>query len=162
MKKIISAILIFFSILSFSQESTAYYFIRHAEKNKNDKTDPFLTNEGVIRAEKWAYVFEEIEFDAVYSTNYNRTIQTVIPTAKANKLEVLIYEYEKIYNEEFKSKTIGKNILIVGHSNTTPKLVNQIINQNKYKQIKENNNSNLYIVTKTKDNHYTSILLKIQ
>ena len=41
----------------------------------------------------------------------------------------------------------GKNVLIVGHSNTTPNLVNELLGKEKYPQIEDNNNGNLYVVT---------------
>jgi hypothetical protein len=47
----------------------------------------------------------------------------------------------------FKKETHGKAILIVGHSNTIPNMVNQIIKENKYINIEENQFGNLYIVT---------------
>jgi hypothetical protein len=49
--------------------------------------------------------------------------------------------------EAFKKETHGKTILIVGHSNTIPNMVNQIIKENKYTNIEENQFGNLYIVT---------------
>jgi hypothetical protein len=49
--------------------------------------------------------------------------------------------------EAFKKETFGKTILIVGHSNTIPNMVNQIIKENKYSDIAENQFGNLYIVT---------------
>ena len=49
--------------------------------------------------------------------------------------------------ELFKKETQGKTILIVGHSNTVPNMVNQIIKENKYVDIAENQFGNLYIIT---------------
>ena len=49
--------------------------------------------------------------------------------------------------ELFKKETHGKTILIVGHSNTVPNMVNQIIKENKYVDIAENQFGNLYIIT---------------
>ncbi|UFH35122.1 hypothetical protein [Flavobacterium acetivorans] len=42
---------------------------------------------------------------------------------------------------------MGKKILIVGHSNSTPDFVNKIINKDKYTAIDENTFGNLYIIT---------------
>ena len=60
----------------------------------------------------------------------------------------------KLYVDDFKLKTKGKNVLIVGHSNTTPSFANKILGKDLFKQINENNvdsNSNLYIITVTKN-----------
>ncbi len=39
-----------------------------------------------------------------------------------------------------------KTVLIVGHSNTTPKLVNAIMEKEIFKQMQDNDNSSLFIV----------------
>jgi len=165
MKKIILVILLLLSsFFSFSQtETTTYYLIRHAEKDRTDTTNhnPNLTEKGVERAQKWAAVFSKVHFDKIYSTNYHRTLQTAQPTATEKKLKIQLYNPRKMYDDSFKKQTKGKSVLIVGHSNTTPKFVNKIIGKNKYKNIDDHNNANLYIVTVTKENK-TSILLKIE
>lgn len=165
MKKILClAIIALCSFSSFAQEEvTTYYFIRHAEKVRTDKTDrdPDLNIKGLKRAKKWSEVLANVSFDAVYSTNYNRTKQTAKPTADANKLPVLLYNPRKMYDEAFRANTKGKTVLVVGHSNTTPVFVNTILGTSKYKQIDDLNNANLYIVTVTKDK-VTDVLLKIE
>ena len=40
----------------------------------------------------------------------------------------------------------GKLVLIVGHSNTTPKLVNDILGDQKFEQMQDNDNSSLFII----------------
>lgn len=167
MKKYVLLVIFAFSIFaSFAQEKnkevTTYYLIRHAEKNranKNDK-DPFLTIKGAKRAKRWAEVLSSANINVVYTTNYNRTKETAQPTATKNGLRLYTYSPNKMYNEGFKYTTKGKNVLVVGHSNTTPAFVNKILGYKKYKMIEDNNNSNLYIVTVTK-NGATSVLLKI-
>jgi len=132
-----------------NQKSTTYYLIRHAEKDRSDKTNknPNLIKKGVERAQKWAETFKEIHFDMVYSTNYARTKATASPTALNNNLELTIYNPKSLDYELFKKETKGKTVLIVGHSNTTPVFVNKILNTEKYEDIEDSNNANLYIVT---------------
>lgn len=133
--------------LSFSQQkSTTYYFIRHAEKVDNSK-DPNLSESGMQRAQKWKAIFESIDFDQIYSTNYKRTQQTATPIATADKIEVQLYDPQKIDLKAFKKITLGRKVLIVGHSNTTPKFVNKIINQQVFNHIEDTTFGNLYIVT---------------
>ncbi len=131
------------------EEVTTYYFIRHSEKDRSDSSnkDPHLTETGKIRADNWSTIFSNITFDAIYSTEYNRTIQTAEPTATKNELELSIYSPKDLDLEEFLKETKGKTVLIVGHSNTTPFFVNDIIGQKKYDHIEDDNNGNLYIVT---------------
>ncbi len=152
MKKIIlliSIILYSTCIVSQENETTTYYLIRHAEKVRTDKTNknPDLTEQGTSRAKNWSVVFESIDFDLIYSTNYNRTIQTATPTASKKQLKIQYYNPNNLYDADFKAKTKGKTVLVVGHSNTTPQFVNDILEKDVYGAIDDNNNDNLYIVT---------------
>ena len=142
---------------------TTYYFIRHAEKERTDATNknPNLTEKGKLRAKNWSSVFENVNFDLIYSTNYNRTIQTATPTSKSKNLEIQFYNPKELYDKDFKSKTKGKTVLVVGHSNTTPSFVNRVLGIEKYTEINDTNNSNLYIITVT-NNIINDILLKIE
>lgn len=157
------------SLPSFAQdeqknnEATTYYFIRHAEKDRSDKTnkDPNLMQKGLLRAAKWSFVLENIEFDAIYSTNYNRTKQTAQPTAEKKGLEVTIYDPRQMFSEEFANNTKGKTVLVVGHSNTTPAFVNAVLGKKKYDDIDDNNNANLYIVTISPSGEKSDTLLVI-
>jgi 2,3-bisphosphoglycerate-dependent phosphoglycerate mutase len=158
MKKILLLLLIFtfvFSCKSDKKEQevvksdvTTYYLIRHAEKDRRTKTmDPQLTEVGLKRAENWSKVFKDVSFDKIYSTHYKRTQQTAAPTAKSKGLEVLSYDTENLFNEEFKTQTEKQSVLIVGHSNTTPAFVNAIVGKQEYSQINDSDNGKLFIVT---------------
>ena len=165
MKKILLLLVfVFSSLISCTQEeTTTYYLIRHAEKDRTDKTNenPNLNEKGLERAKKWAEYFKDINFDAVYSTNYNRTMQTAIPTAESKKLNIKNYDPKKMYNVLFKSATQGKTVLVVGHSNTTPVFANKILGEKKYKNMDDKDNSSLYIVTIT-GNKKTSRIKKVE
>jgi len=151
-----------FSIKAQNINTTTYYLIRHAEKVRTDASDrnPHLNESGIDRAIFWSTVFKDIAFDMVYTTNYNRTIQTALPTAKSKNLELNFYDPKDMYNNPFIDETKGKNVLIVGHSNTTPQFVNKILKEEKYGDIEDNNNSNLYIVTLLNES-ISTVLLKI-
>lgn len=147
-----------------SDIATTYYFIRHAEKNRSDKSNknPDLIQEGILRAAKWSLVFENVPFDAIYSTDYNRTKQTAQPTAETKGLEVNLYNPKALYSEEFAKNTKGKTVLVVGHSNTTPAFVNAVLGTNKYSDIDDSNNANLYIVTISPSGEKSDVLLVIE
>lgn len=143
-----------------TSNTTTYYLIRHAEKDRSDKSDrnPNLTEEGKARAENWSVVFQDIKFDAVYATNYNRTIQTATPTAKAQNLEIQSYDPRNLFSEEFANDTKDKTVLIVGHSNTTPIFVNSILGEQKYEYMNDNDNGSLFIVTVTENKKIDQVL----
>jgi len=155
MKKYVFLLVFAFSLFNSctSDETTTYYLIRHAEKDRSGKRkiDPNLNEKGIERAEKWATYFKNIDFDAVYSTKYNRTMQTAKPTANSKELEIKKYAPSRMYDTVFQANTKGKTVLVVGHSNTTPAFVNKILGEKKYEDINDNDNASLYIVTITGD-----------
>lgn len=129
---------------------TTYYLIRHAEKVRNNKNNqnPHLTREGKLRAKKWANtVLKDVKFDAVYSTDFHRTKNTAEPTARKHKLDLVMYDPMSMDMEAFKNETSGKTVLIVGHSNTTPMMVNKLIGENKYDEINDSEFGTLFKVT---------------
>jgi len=131
------------------QITSTFYFIRHAEKDRSDPSDknPHLTEIGKARASHWSEILGKVKFDAVYSTDYNRTKETAQPTATKNNLEITIYDPKTIDAKSFMADNKGKTVLIVGHSNTTPAFVNNILGRKKYQDIDDSNNGNLYIIT---------------
>jgi 2,3-bisphosphoglycerate-dependent phosphoglycerate mutase len=128
--------------------TTTYYLIRHAEKDRSDPSNknPKLTEEGILRARNWATYFEDIKIDQIFSTDYNRTQETAAYTASNKKVMVESYDPSNLYDDDFRILTNGNNILIVGHSNTTPQFVNAIIGEKKYSDIADDENGLLYIV----------------
>ena len=147
MNKNIVLLLFFWIQVTLGQNTiTQYYFIRHAEKADSSK-NPNLSEKGLERAQQWKILFSKIDFDGVYSTDFNRTLQTIQPIVADNNRLLKIYNPKMMDVEVFKKETHGKTILIVGHSNTIPNMVNQIIKENKYTDIEENQFGNLYIVT---------------
>ncbi|MDO1500273.1 phosphoglycerate mutase family protein [Winogradskyella maritima] len=140
--------------------STVYYLIRHAEKDRSDATNrnPNLSEAGQKRAENWNTHLKDVDFDMVYSTDYNRTKQTATPIAEREGLNISIYDPSNMASDEFMAETKGKTVLVLGHSNTTPVFANSLLGEKKYEMMADDNNSNLYIVTIAKDGTATSEL----
>ncbi|MCB0373970.1 MAG: histidine phosphatase family protein [Muricauda sp.] len=141
---------------------STFYFIRHAEKDRTDpeNPDPELNQDGLDRAIRWAEVFDPIHLDAIYSTNYERTSMTAAPTSVKKDIDVKYYDPNSLDIEEFKLVNEGKNVLVVGHSNTTPVLVNKMIGMEKYEFMDDSDNSSLFIV-RIIDGTPTDIRLKM-
>jgi broad specificity phosphatase PhoE len=145
---------------SLTQKPTTYYLIRHAEKDLSDMSNqnPHLTGTGMQRAQNWAKILKNIHFDAIYSTNYHRTLETAEPIAKALNLDITLYSPNDLKLKPFMRETNGQTVLIVGHSNTTPMLSNALIKENKYNQIPETTYGNLYIVNLNKTGANATLL----
>lgn len=131
-----------------NRQVATFYLIRHAEKDRtnSENHDPGLTEQGKLRAERWASYFTDIPLDAIYSTNYVRTRMTAMPVAQQKGLPVIQYDPGQFYSPDLVKNTLGKHILIVGHSNTTPELVNKLVLENKYPHMDDKDNHTLYIV----------------
>ena len=102
------------------------YIVRHAEKQKIEgEKNPDLTEEGHARAAALKDQLAEIKIEAVYSTDYKRTQQTVAPVATAMGLEITSYDptqHPKDFAETLRTSEYT-NILVAGHSNTVPGLL---------------------------------------
>ncbi|MGO3690024.1 MAG: SixA phosphatase family protein [Psychroflexus halocasei] len=138
-----------------TKQETIYYIIRHAEKNTSDPKDedPFLTEQGIKRANDWADYFKDKNIEQIFSSQYKRTTQTAIPTASLKQLNIKDYDSnsEHIYSKYFWLQTYGKINLIVGHSNTNPRIVNEILGYSKYDDINESVHDKIFKVVITKD-----------
>ena len=141
---------------------STFYLIRHAEKVRVDKSEnnPALNEKGILRAQNWKNYFLDKEISKIYSTDYKRTIRTAQPLAINNNIETIIYSTSDFKFDDFIKSNIGENTLVVGHSNTIPDFVNELINEEYYTQIEDLNNSNLYIVSIC-DSKITHKLIKV-
>ena len=127
---------------------STFYLIRHAEKDRTDSedVDPELNQEGLGRAMHWAEILNEVDLDAIYSTDFNRTSMTAAPTSVKKNVDVQYYDPRTIDVEQFKTDNLNKKVLVVGHSNTTPDFVNKLIGEEKYSQIDDSEHGSLFIV----------------
>ncbi len=141
---------------------STFYFIRHAEKDRTDpeNRDPELNQDGLGRAIKWAEVFDPIDLDVVYSTNYERTSMTAAPTSVKKDITIKYYDPGNVDIEAFKNSNERLNVLVVGHSNTTPEFVNKMLGMEKYSPMDDTDNSSLFIV-RIIDGEATDIRLRM-
>ncbi|MFT6873472.1 MAG: 2,3-bisphosphoglycerate-dependent phosphoglycerate mutase [Roseivirga sp.] len=162
MKRII--LLLFISALTFNVSAqtdvTTFILVRHAEKSKDDPRDPSLSEAGVKRAESLNAMLKQADIAALYSSPYKRTRSTVQPIADAKGLEVNTYDPRSAaFLEDIMTKFKGKTIVISGHSNTTPNVVNALIGEDRFKQLSEDDYSKIYIVSVTEIGKGTVTLL---
>ena len=137
-------------------QTTRYIIVRHAEKDttlanaKLMASDPPLNSIGETRALSLADKLKDHKINQIYSSNYKRTKATASPIAKAQNLNVAIYDprnLDAFATQLLSSENTGKTILIVGHSNSSPKLVNLLIKQDQYKDLDESIYDTYWIVT---------------
>ncbi len=140
--------------LSYAQSKTTTIIIfRHAEKDTSKagsqmmQSDPDLSAAGKLRAQNIVSLLDGTTVDAVYSTNYIRTKATVTPLAEKYKLQVQLYDprNQKAFADELKGME-GKTIVVAGHSNTVPRLVNLLAGTS-HPDLDESVYDQYYIVT---------------
>lgn len=97
------------------------YVMRHLERDAG--RDPDLNAVGAANAQRLAGWFRRERPRAIYVTPYRRAQQTVAPLAKALGIEPVEYD-PNAPEKMLATARAGKGpVLIVGHSNTVPKLV---------------------------------------
>lgn len=103
--------------------TTVIYLVRHGETADDGTRDPALSAEGRERATRLARMLATAGLDAVHTTAYRRTRETAAPVAAATGLTAR--EYDPRALEAFARRLLGEGgrHLVVGHSNTTPELV---------------------------------------
>ena len=113
------------------KEIFTLYLVRHSEKVVSTEYpyDPPLTQCGAERAQHLSAFLEEVDVEAIYSTNFSRTEQTAQPTASAKGLNIQSYSTSNL--KEFSSQLLElkKNALVTGHSNTTGVLAGILVDQ---------------------------------
>ena len=145
MKKI--AYLITLLVFAISCQTTNYYVVRHAEKAKEPRQDPPLTTEGEQRAERLKEIMLSKDIEKVFSSNYVRTKETARPTAEALNLTLELYDPGGQDSFVSALKTMKKNTLVVGHSNTIRYVINGLMESDTLKQdLQDDEYSNLFII----------------
>jgi len=135
-----------------SQATTTMIFVRHAEKAGLSEDDPGLSVAGQRRASELARQLVDADvaagIDAIYSSPYRRTKETVQPIADALNLPINIYDpsdNEAVLETILKNHK-GKIILVVGHSNTLPTLIADLGASKLVPPIAENEYDNIYVI----------------
>lgn len=136
--------------------------LRHAEKDKEQESktlDPDLSTEGAARAQRLINILNKYKPDAVFSTQFKRTYQTIRPFALTKRMMVQFYNVKNL-DEIAAIARAGnfKRIVIVGHNSTTPLLANLLIGENKYKFLGENEYDKMWIIKIKKREHKPDII----
>ena len=126
------------------QAPVVIYLVRHAEK-LDDSRDPPLSDAGKARAEELARMLADAGVTHVWSTDFARTRSTAAPAAVRAGLQVELYDPSKAreFVDQLK-RTPGRH-LVVGHSNTTPALV-QLLGGSPGAAISDTEYDRLYVV----------------
>lgn len=131
---------------AFAADGATIYLVRHAEKVIEDSNDPALTEIGQTRAETFAAMLHGKNISHIFSTPYKRTRDTAAPTAHEHGISVEEYDPGEGQQLVDKLKKLAGVILVTGHSNTIPGLVNLLTGE-KFEDLDERVYDRVYIVT---------------
>ncbi|MBT4052738.1 MAG: histidine phosphatase family protein [Bacteroidetes Order II. Incertae sedis bacterium] len=129
------------------------YLVRHAETCTEPDRDPELTNPGQKRATDLVRVLSDIDLSVIYSTPLKRTLATAGPIATEKGITITTTDLASGFLERLADEIRGSdavNILVSGHSNTTPTMVNLLTGSN-LENLDDGEFDRLYIVTIRED-----------
>ena len=121
---------------------TRIFFVRHADK-ASETEDPHLSDLGKKRALYWKNFLKDIPFDEVYITDFHRSVETasILSSLTPKYYSALSFDIVKHAQEHS-----GQSILIIGHSNTIPDMVNRLLPEPTYPPMSHRNYNLIYQV----------------
>ena len=126
-------------------EPVVVYLVRHAERAEDGSDDPPLALAGQIRTQVLRHLLAQAGVTHVHTTEWKRTRDTARPIAADIGLEPLIYDPDELERLASTLSTTPGHHLVVGHSNTTPMLV-EALGGGASEPIQEFEYDRLYIV----------------
>lgn len=112
--------------------ATTIVLVRHGERLTDDPRDPGLSPAGEARAQALADALQGAQVSAVYATELKRTQATAEPVAKRFQLGVQVSPSGRPAGElaqEILRRHAGETVVVVGHSNTIPGIVQALSGQ---------------------------------
>ena len=97
----------------------------------------------------------------VYTTDFRRTRLTAAPVALQAGIESVVYDHTKLPDLATKLRSLQQNVLVVGHSDTTPELVN-LLGAAAGPDIPEWQYDRVYLVRVDQQNAVEMLLLHLQ
>jgi phosphohistidine phosphatase SixA len=141
------------------QPTLVVFLVRHAEKADLTE-DPQLSESGKERTLELAKILRSTKIEHIHSSDFIRTRETAAPVASEFGLTVEIYDPANLEALAHKIMDQGGNHLIVGHSNSTPKMV-ELLGGDQGTNINEAEEyDRLYIVNVSGNGSRSSILMR--
>ncbi len=110
--------------LCFAQQATLF-LVRHADMVTQD-ADAVLSERGQLRSECLSRTLKDANLSAIYATDRKRTQQSTAKLARSTGLPVTVLPKDDINTLVSKLRAAHGNVLVVGHSETLPAIVEQL------------------------------------
>ncbi len=129
---------------------TKIFIVRHAEKEVGK--DPALTQVGFTRAGDLLRALNSEGIQKIYVSQYRRTQMTGDSLRIQMGVDTVHYSADTVcdhlVNSILEHRDFGKTILIIGHSNTLPKIIRKLgVLDYPQNDIPDNEFDNLYMIT---------------
>lgn len=133
-----------------AETATTVVVVRHAEKATDKGDDPHLTDAGRARAELLASLLVAQPVGGLYTSEYHRTRETLIPLAQQHGVEIVTIPAREaattLTAERLLSDHPGQTVVIASHSNLAPGIVEALTGV-AVPEIDESVYDNLFVVT---------------
>lgn len=140
-------------------DAVVVYLVRHAERAEDGTDDPPISESGQARARLLADLLRDAGITHVHSTDYVRTRSTAEPFATRSGLDLASYDPRELSTFATELLATPGRHLVVGHSNTTPALV-EALGGDPGGPIDEAEYDRLYVVTRAADGGISTVLLR--
>jgi phosphohistidine phosphatase SixA len=148
----ICIVILILGITPQASAQSAIFVVRHAERADSGsaggsmmKDDPDLSPAGVQRAKTLATILRDADIRAIYTSELKRARQTAAPLVTAVGIRMTSLPADDIATLVQKVKAESGNVLIVGHSNTVPKIL-EALGVAEAVTIKDDEFDNLFVV----------------
>ena len=133
---------------------TKIYIVRHAEKEAGK--DPALTAGGIIRAGDLMRVLQNESIQKIYVSRTRRSQMTGDSMRIQLSIDTVHYTADTLCDNLISTimehRDFGKTILIIGHSNTIPKIIRKLgVLDYPQADLPDNAFDNLFLVTYKKE-----------
>jgi broad specificity phosphatase PhoE len=137
----------------------AVILVRHAEKEAGTGDVP-LSSVGKKRAEALVRAMKDADIEAIYTTTWSRTKQTAEPLAKSLNLTPKIADVREppaAFALRLQREFAEQTVLIVGHSDTVPALIDAIAKRKVGVTIGVGEFDNIFILLPKRDGSWSVV-----
>lgn len=152
---LLSTVAGFGQLLEGYSSNTKIYIVRHAEKytGKDAGRDPLLIATGMQRSGDLMRYLLDKKIKHIYVTPYKRSWMTADSMRIQLGIDTVHYKADTLCDDLVKKITekndLGNSILIIGHSNTLPKIIRRLgIIDYPQTDIPDNEHDNIFLVRK--------------
>jgi len=138
---------------------TTIYLVRHAEKDTLFKGDnPPLIEKGLQRAERLKDILKGEGIQRIYSTKFERNINTVSPLSQELNIEVQRYDYYNYHSRMDELKNARLTALICGHGDNLLPIIKYLNGKSPVESLGHNAYDNLFKLRISADTTFVEVI----